>query len=312
MRRPVPCTSETRQLAYVAPRQMLWRCRPCFAGDLPALHARATVTGRPARLGTYRLTSPSTPFASLEGKVALVTGASSGLGAHFARLLSGNGARVALAARRIEPCMSLCRELSEGGGDAVPIVMDVSDAASVERAVREVLRQFGQIDILVNNAGVALTKKFLDLSEKEWDATIDVNLKGGFLVAQAAASSMMNSGGGAIINVASITGLRVAGSISAYASSKAGVIQLTKAMALELARYNIRVNALCPGYIETEINREFFATDAGQALISRIPFKRLGKLEDLDVPLLLLCSDAGRYMTGSTLVVDGGHLQSSL
>lgn len=188
--------------------------------------------------------------------------------------------------------------------------MDVSNANSVTAAFATL--EDG-LDILVNNAGVTTTQRAQDLEEAAWDKILDTNLKGAFLVAQAAARSMRASGrGGVIVNIASILGLRVAGGVSPYAASKAGLIQLTKALALEWARDRIRVNALCPGYIETDLNRDFFASDAGQALIKRIPQRRLGKPEELDGALLLLCSDAGAYITGAEIPVDGGHLVSSL
>jgi NAD(P)-dependent dehydrogenase (short-subunit alcohol dehydrogenase family) len=188
----------------------------------------------------------------------------------------------------------------------------VNDHASIEQAI-EATASSGGLDILVNNAGVTVTKSVLDVSEEDWDRVVDTNLKGNFLVAQAAARTMKAQGrGGAIINIASILGLRVAGHVSPYVASKAGVVHLTKAMALELARYNIRVNALCPGYIETELNQDFFKSEAGEALVRRIPQRRLGKPADLDGALLLLCSEASSYITGATLAVDGGHLVSSL
>jgi NAD(P)-dependent dehydrogenase (short-subunit alcohol dehydrogenase family) len=191
--------------------------------------------------------------------------------------------------------------------------MDVTDPDSVQQAVGGIAAELGPISVAVNNAGVAVTKPFLEVSEQDWSGVVDVNLTGAWRVAQAAARHMRDHAqGGSIVNVASITGLRVAGAVSAYVASKAGLIQLTKAMALELARYNIRVNALAPGYIETDINRDFFAGEAGRALIKRIPQRRIGRPEELDGPLLLLCSDASSYMTGSVLVADGGHLVSSL
>jgi NAD(P)-dependent dehydrogenase (short-subunit alcohol dehydrogenase family) len=249
----------------------------------------------------------------LSGRSALVTGASSGLGRHFAGVLAAAGARVALTARRRDLIGDACAEIARAGGSAVPVVMDVGDRASVERGVADAATAFGGLDIVVNNAGIAMAKSFLELAEDEWDRVLDTNLKGSFLVAQAAAQRMREQGtGGAIVNIASILGLRVAGLVPAYAVSKAGVVQLTKVMALELARYGIRVNALCPGYMETDLNRAFFATEAGQALIRRIPQRRLGRPDELDGPLLLLCSDAGAYMTGSIVAVDGGHLVSSL
>ncbi|HYG89205.1 MAG TPA: glucose 1-dehydrogenase [Azospirillum sp.] len=249
----------------------------------------------------------------LTGRTALITGASSGLGRHFAGVLARAGARVALAARRIESLERVCEEIIRDGGEAVAVPMDVTDAVSVRAAMADAADGLGGLDILVNNAGATVTKPVLDLEEDEWDRVVDTNLKGCFLVAQEAARAMREHGrGGSIVNVASILGLRVAGQVAPYVASKAGLIQLTKAMALELARHRIRVNALCPGYIETDLNRDFFATDVGQALIKRVPQRRLGQLDELNGPLLLLCSDASSLMTGSVLAVDGGHLVSSL
>lgn len=248
----------------------------------------------------------------LSGRTALVTGASGGLGRHFARVLARAGAEVVVAARREDALQDVCNEIADQGGRARAVPLDVSDPASVENAI-EAAASSGGLDILVNNAGVTVSKSVLDVSEEDWDHVIDTNLKGNFLVAQATARLMKAQGrGGSIINIASILGLRVAGHVSPYVASKAGVVHLTKAMALELARYNIRVNALCPGYIETELNRDFFQSEAGQALIRRIPQRRLGRPSDLDGALLLLCSEAGSYITGATLAVDGGHLVSSL
>jgi NAD(P)-dependent dehydrogenase (short-subunit alcohol dehydrogenase family) len=248
----------------------------------------------------------------LSGRSALVTGASSGLGRHFAHVLARAGAEVIVAARRTDVLQEVCSEIADWGGVARAVPLDVSDHASVETGI-EAAAASGGLDILINNAGVTLTKSVLDVSEEEWDRVVDTNLKGNFLVAQAAARTMKSQErGGVIVNIASILGCRVAGHVSPYVASKAGVVHLTKAMALELARYHIRVNALCPGYIETELNRDFFQSEAGQALVRRIPQRRLGRPADLDGALLLLCSDAGSYITGSTLAVDGGHLVSSL
>jgi NAD(P)-dependent dehydrogenase (short-subunit alcohol dehydrogenase family) len=250
---------------------------------------------------------------TLNGRTALVTGASRGLGRYFASTLARAGAAVAATARRQESLQAVCDEIRSAGGVAVAVAMDVSDSSSVAAAVSDVVRQFGKLDILVNNAGVTVTKPFLEVTEAEWDSVVDTDLKGVFLVAQAAANAMKAQGsGGAIVNIASILGLRVAGQVAAYIASKAGVVHLTKAMALELARYDIRVNALCPGYIETDLNRDFFASDVGRKLINRIPQRRVGQLAELEGPLLLMCSDAGSYMTGTVLAVDGGHLTSSL
>jgi len=250
---------------------------------------------------------------SLSGKTALVTGAFGGLGRHFAMTLSKSGAAVGLVGRRIAEGEKLAQEIRANGSKAFACTMDVTDPASVQGAFDAVSQALGPIHVLVNNAGVAVTKPFLDLGEEDWASVVDVNLNGAWRVAQAGARHMRDHAqGGSIVNIASITGLRVAGAISAYVASKAGLIQLTKAMALELARYGIRVNALAPGYVETDINRDFFTSDAGQALIKRIPQRRIGKPEELDGPLLLLASDAGSYMTGSVVVADGGHLVSSL
>jgi NAD(P)-dependent dehydrogenase (short-subunit alcohol dehydrogenase family) len=250
---------------------------------------------------------------SLEGRSALITGASSGLGRAFADMLARAGAAVALAARRRDSLEEARQQIEAAGGRAIAVAMDVTNAGSVAAAVDDAAQWQGRLDILINNAGVTLTKPFLELSEAEWDQQVDTNLKGAFLVAQAAAKIMrQQASGGAIVNIASILGLRVAGQVAAYLTSKAGVVHLTKGMALELARHRIRVNALCPGYIETDLNRAFFASDIGSALIKRIPQRRLGQLSELEGPLLLLCSDAGSYMTGAVLAVDGGHLVSSL
>ena len=242
----------------------------------------------------------------LKGRKALVTGASSGLGAHFAQVLSAQGAEVTLGARRLAELQGVCERINQAGGQAHAVRLDVTDAETVAKVCAE------PFDIVVNNAGISAAGPALDYSEADWDRTMDINLKGAFLVSQAAAQKMKENGGGSIINIASILGLRVAGAVTAYATSKAALVQLTKATALEWARYGIRVNAICPGYIETPLNADFFATDAGQALIKRIPQRRLGRLQDLDGPLLLLASDAGAYMTGSEIAVDGGHLVSSL
>ncbi|MGA2127949.1 MAG: glucose 1-dehydrogenase [Xanthobacteraceae bacterium] len=250
---------------------------------------------------------------TLTGRTALVTGASGGLGRYFATVLARAGATVAVTARRPDQLQHVRDEIRGTGGDAVAVAMDVTDSSSVASAVAQVTAQLGALDILVNNAGITVTKSFLDVEEADWDRVVDTNLNGVFLVAQAAARVMKEQGGGgAIVNIASILGLRVAGQVAAYAAAKAGVVHLTKVMALELARYRIRVNALCPGYIETDLNREFFASDIGRALINRIPQRRLGRQEELEGPLLLMCSDAGSYMTGAVLAVDGGHLVSGL
>lgn len=245
-----------------------------------------------------------------DNKTALVTGASSGLGAHFARLLTDSGYRVYLAARRLDRVTQLAEEIVSLGGLAVPLEMDVTDAASVDAAFSAMN---DSLDVVINNAGVSGSGAAIEMAEDVFDTVLDTNLKGAFLVSQAAARAMQaQKQGGTIVNIASILGLRVAGGVSAYTTSKAALVQMTKAHALEWARYDIRVNALCPGYIETPLNRDFFETSAGQALIKRIPQRRLGQLSDLNAPLLMLLSDAAAYVTGCALPVDGGHLISSL
>jgi NAD(P)-dependent dehydrogenase (short-subunit alcohol dehydrogenase family) len=244
---------------------------------------------------------------SLLNKRVLVTGASSGLGYHFANLMAAHGAEVFVAARRLDALENLASSIRGACGKVTCVQLDVNDGDSRSKAVEAV----GSVDILVNNAGVVSEGSALEQSETEWDRVIDTNLKSMFFMAQAFAPHM-NKRGGAIVNVASILGLRQSGGVLPYAVSKAGVIQLTKSLALEWARFNIRVNALAPGYIETELNREFWKTPAGEALIKRIPQRRLGQLSDLDGPMLLLASDGSRYMTGAVLAIDGGHLVSSL
>lgn len=244
----------------------------------------------------------------LAGRRALVTGASSGLGRHFARVLAAAGAAVTVGARRVERLEDLAQEIAAAGGTAQTVALDVTDAASVAAAIAG-----DAFDIVINNAGVTLDGPALKTAEADWARVIDTDLTGVFRVAQGAARAMVDAGaGGSIVNIASILGLRVAGNLSAYATAKAGVVQMTKSLALEWARHGIRVNALCPGYIETDLNRDFFASEAGRALIKRVPQRRLGRMSDLDGPLLLLASDDSAFMTGTEIVVDGGHLVSSL
>jgi NAD(P)-dependent dehydrogenase (short-subunit alcohol dehydrogenase family) len=247
----------------------------------------------------------------LSGRVALVTGASQGLGRRFATVLAEHGATVALAARQLERLRELEREIADGGGRVASVPLDVTDQGSIARALSTVEDMLGPIDVLINNAGVAVSKGVLEQTEAEWDRVLDTNLKGAFFVAQAVARRMVAREpkppwGGNIVNIASVLALDVVGHLAPYAASKGGLWQVTRSMALELARHDIRVNALAPGYIVTEINRDFLASEAGERLRKRIPQRRFGTPEDLDGALLLLASDASRYMTGSIIVLDGG------
>lgn len=252
--------------------------------------------------------------ANLSGKTVMVTGASSGLGRHFAQILAEAGADVIACARRKDALDELVLELEGRGLSCRAIAMDVTQPSSVAQAFADVhALTGGALDVLVNNAGAAQTKAAIDLTEEDWSSIINLNLSGVFRVAQAAARQMIDAGKpGAIVNVASILGLHVAQSLSSYAASKAGVIHLSKALALEWARYDIRVNVIAPGYVVTDMNREFFDSPPGQKMVARIPTRRLGELESLADPLLLLCGDGSRHMTGSVLVVDGGHSIRSL
>jgi 3-oxoacyl-[acyl-carrier protein] reductase len=244
----------------------------------------------------------------LTGRTALVTGASQGLGQRFARVLAEHGAKVALAARQVEKLDALADAIEADGGKAVSVALDVTDRGMIEAALDEAEKVLGPVDILINNAGIAVSKAVLDQSEADWDRVLDTNLKGAFFVAQAAARRMAARGGGAIVNIASVLAFEVVGHLAPYAAAKGGLWQLTRSMALELARKNVRVNALAPGYIVTEINRDFLETEAGQRLLQHVPQRRFGKPEDLDGPLLLLASEAGRYMTGSVVTADGGFM----
>ncbi|WP_137893009.1 glucose 1-dehydrogenase [Ramlibacter sp. 2FC] len=258
------------------------------------------------------MTHPVDAF-RLDGRTALVTGASSGLGRHFAGTLARAGARLVVAARRSERLQDLVAHLREAGHQALAVPMDVTDPASVAAAFDAMAGEWGAPDLVVNSAGVAVSRPLLEQSVQDWDSVVDTNLKGAWLVSQEAARRLLAQGRpGAIVNIASITGERVAGGVAPYCASKAGLLHLTRAMALELARAGIRVNALAPGYVATELNAGFLASEAGERLKARIPQKRFGRPEDLDGPLLLLASDAGRFMTGSVVAADGGHLVGSL
>lgn len=249
----------------------------------------------------------------LSRQVALITGASGDLGRHFAEILCAAGAAVALLARRGDVVAELAGTLRGKGYRAASVTGDITLARGLNAAFAAAENELGPITLLVNNAALSLTTPSLDLPDSDWDAVIDTNLKGAWLASREAAQRWVAAKHpGNIINIASILGLRVASQTLPYTVSKAGLIQMTKALSLEWARHNIRVNALAPGYVRTALNAEFFATEAGAALIKRIPQRRLGTPQDLDGPLLLLASDASAYMTGSVLTVDGGHLNSSL
>ena len=244
----------------------------------------------------------------LSGKSAIITGASRGLGRHFALTLARAGAKVVLAARSVDQLRELVAAIEELNGHTVAVGLDVTEGESIKTCVETTEKECGPIDILVNNAGIAVTKPLLEQEEDDWDLVLDTNLKGAWLMAQEVARHMVRVGqGGSIINIASVFGFRGTSQIPGYCASKGGIINLTRAMAVELARHEIRVNALAPGYIETDMNREFFATEAGERIIKHIPHGRLGQVEDLDGTLLLLASDASRYMTGSVITIDGGQ-----
>jgi NAD(P)-dependent dehydrogenase (short-subunit alcohol dehydrogenase family) len=242
-------------------------------------------------------------------EVILVTGASQGLGRQFARLLSARGAAVVLAARQTAKLKSLEEEIRGRGGRAAAVEMDVTDTASIRRAIDSAEAALGPVSVLINNAGIAVEKLAVDQTEADFDAVINANLKGAYFTATEVARRMIaREQEGNIVNIASVLGLGVMKFVSPYTISKAGLVQATKAMALELAANRIRVNALAPGYIDTDLNHAFWSTPAGEKLAKRIPQRRIGAESDLDGAILLLASNASRYMTGSVVTVDGGFL----
>src|SRR6266852_3371356 len=263
------------------------------------------------------------PMFDLSGRVALVTGASSGLGRHFAGVLARAGAAVALTARRADRLEAVAGEIAAQGvrvaalacdvSDAASVREDVSDAASVREAVAAATAALGPLDILVNNAGIAISKPMLEHSEEEWDRVVDTNLKGAWLMSREVVEGWVKTGRkGRIVNIASLLALRTIRHVPSYTASKAGLVHLTRTMAVELARRGITVNAIAPGYFATDMNQGFLASEAGQAVIGRIPMVRSGQPEDLDGALLLLAADAGAYITGVVLPVDGGHAVSTV
>lgn len=251
----------------------------------------------------------------LSGRVALVTGASSGLGAQFARTLSKAGAAVTLAARRVERLKTLRAEIEADGGDAHVVALDVTDHDSIKAAVAHAETEMGAIDILVNNSGVSVTSKLLDIGPEDYDYVFDTNTRGAFFVAQEVARRMIARArgaapgtftGGRIVNIASMAGLRVLGQLGVYSMSKAAVIHMTRAMALEWGRYGINTNALCPGYIDTEINHHYWQTEGGQKLMQMMPRRRVGAPQDLDTALLMLCANESHFINGAVLAADDG------
>ena len=251
----------------------------------------------------------------LSGRVAFVTGASSGLGAQFARTLAAAGAAVVLASRRVERLKDLRATINGEGGDAHVIELDVNDHDSIKSAVAHAETEVGSIDILVNNSGVSTTQRLQDVSPDDFDYMFDTNVKGAFFVAQEVGKRMLARAtgaapgsytGGRIINVASMAGLRVLPQIGVYCMSKSAVVQMTKAMALEWGRFGINVNAICPGYIDTEINHRHWQTEAGQKLIQMLPRKRVGQPQDLEALMVMLCSDQSHFINGAVIAADDG------
>jgi NAD(P)-dependent dehydrogenase (short-subunit alcohol dehydrogenase family) len=248
------------------------------------------------------------PNFDLTGEAALVTGASSGIGRHLARLLAAAGARVALAARRLDRLAEAARDIADDGGRAVAIALDVTRPDSVAAAITEAESSLGPLSLLVNNAGVAIAKPVLEHTEADWDQVLDTDLKGAWLMAREFARHQIDRGRpGGIVNIASVLGMRTIARVPSYCAAKAGLIHLTHVLAMELARHGIRVNALAPGYVETDFNRDFLRSEAGLKLAARIPMRRIGQPDDLDGAMLLLASRAGAYITGAVIAVDGGH-----
>src|SRR3954464_14651245 len=248
------------------------------------------------------------PSFDISGQVVLVTGASSGIGRHFAEVLAAAGAKVAAVARRTERLEELAREIESRGGICLPLAGDVTKQDSLRETIAAAEAQLGPLSVLVNNAGVVVSKPLFEHTEEDWDYVVDTNLKGAWLAAREFAHRLVEAKRpGRIVNISSILASRTIGRVPAYCAAKAGLTHLTHVMAMELARHGILVTALAPGYIETDFNRAFFQTEAGKALIARIPMKRIGQAPDLDGALLFLASSASAYVTGTVISVDGGH-----
>jgi hypothetical protein len=252
----------------------------------------------------------------LSGRVALVTGASSGLGMQFAKTLAAAGCGVVLAGRRVERLKTLRAEIEASGGDAHVVTIDVTDHHSIKAAVAHAETEMGTLDILINNSGVSTTQKLTDVTEEDYDYVFDTNTKGAFFVAQEVGKRMLARAkgaapgtftGGRIVNIASMAGLRVLGQIGVYCMSKAAIIHMTRSMALEWGKYGINVNAICPGYIDTEINHHYWKTDQGKKLVDMLPRKRIGKPQDLDSVLMMLCANESHFINGAVIQADDGY-----
>ena len=248
------------------------------------------------------------PSFSVASEVALVTGASSGIGLHLAEVLAAAGAKVALAARRTDRLEEACAGIRERGGTCLPVALDVTSRDSIAAALDAVESSLGKLSVLVNNAGVVVSKPFFEHTEEDWDHVVDTNLKGAWMMAREFAHHLVgHKRGGAIINIASVLSFRTIARVPSYLAAKAGLLHLNGAMAMELARYDIRVNAIAPGYIVTDFNRDFLMSEAGQKLAARVPMRRVGQVEDLGGALLFLASPASAYVNGACISVDGGH-----
>ena len=254
------------------------------------------------------MSEPTLPSFSVAEEVALVTGASSGIGLHLAEILALAGAKVALAARRTDRLDQACEAIRARGGTCLPVALDVTSRKSIAAALETVEERLGGLSVLVNNAGVVVSKPFFEHTEADWDHVVDTNLKGAWLAAREFAHHLVaKKRGGRIVNIASVLSFRTIARVPSYLAAKAGLLHLNSAMAMELARYGILVNAIAPGYVVTDFNREFLESEAGLKLAARVPMKRVGQVEDLGGALLFLASPASAYVTGACISVDGGH-----